>query len=216
MIPEPFDSWEFFKLSVTLTSGMEDDGGRKRPKHNYTEEEKKIWIGLMVGDENHDPIPVMQLIGRCGAPSQAELFRWKHEYYNPQPISNIPTSMDFRSLLSVEQCNILGGYCLDRLSQHLGVNLDEVILFVKEAFGVTVSPQWASEHLHQLHFSSHRTRPLLTKYKKIDVYHHAITFLKKLQPQLQMVKPISRIVAMDQISFWNNGLVVSCFGPIGG
>ena len=123
--------------------------------------------------------------------------------------------MDFSSLLSVEQCNILG-YCLDRLSQHLGVNLDEVILFVKEAFGVTVSSQWASRHLHQLHFSSHRTRSLLVKYKKIDVYQHAITFLRELQPQLQKVKPISRIVAMDQISFWNGGIVASCFGPIGG
>jgi hypothetical protein len=64
--------------------------------------------------------------------------------------------------------------------------------------------------------SSHRPGSLKYKYGGFTNLKAAIETLTELQSDLADVTERSRIVAMDQISFWDCGIATSSYGPIGG
>ena len=91
-----------------------------------------------------------------------------------------------------------------------------LIDFVASAFNVEIDEGLVSRYMHKLGFSSHRPGGLNIKYHSRDALQTAIEFVEDTRPALLRFNDESRIVAMDQISFWDNGLVTSCYAPIGG
>jgi hypothetical protein len=90
-----------------------------------------------------------------------------------------------------------------------------LIDFLSVAVNKTVNKSWVSRHMHKLGFSSHRPAGQPLKYFKKDALPTAIQFVEVTRPVLNAFNDKSRIVAVDQINFWHNGLVTSCYAPIG-
>ena len=69
--------------------------------------------------------------------------------------------------------------------------------------------------MHDLGFSSRRPGGRSRKYTKPGALQTAIEFVAATRPQLASFGDKSRTVAMDEVSFFENGLVTSCYAPIG-
>jgi hypothetical protein len=90
---------------------------------------------------------------------------------------------------------------------------------VQIAFDKEIAPSSVSVLLHKLGFSSHRPAPLEYKFGGAPDFDAGIEFLEAVQRDLKRDVPPnenSRIVAIDQISFWDCGIVTSTYAPIGG
>ena len=109
----------------------------------------------------------------------------------------------------------MAGYALFLLRRQHIVDAEVLIDFVSVAFNKTVNKSWVARHMHKLGFSSHRPAGQPLKYFKKDALPTAIQFVEDTRPVLNAFNDKSRIVAVDQISFWDNGLVTSCYAPIG-
>lgn len=97
--------------------------------------------------------------------------------------------------------------------------IHEVQDFMQIAFDKKIAPSSVSEILHEMGFSSHRPGPLSYRFGGRTDADEAIRFLKGVQQTLKKKvhsHEIERIVAIDQISFWDCGIVTSTYSPIGG
>ncbi len=88
--------------------------------------------------------------------------------------------------------------------------------FAQTIFHQTLSEPFISQHVHELGFSSHRPASLKITYGGIDTAKFAVDFLHTNQPVFSKFKISSRVVALDQISFWDCGVVTSSYSLIGG
>lgn len=123
--------------------------------------------------------------------------------------------MDTASKLTSDELAVTAGYALFLLECRHVVDHHVIINFIFTAFNETVAKSWVSKHMHQLGFSSRRPRGLSWTYYNADALPIAVEFAADTRAALLAFGDNSRIVAMDQISFWDNGLVTSCYAPIG-
>jgi transposase len=148
-----------------------------------------------------------------GAPPYETLKRWRREFSHPRA----PHKRKGRSLkVTLDEQHVMGGYALFLLRRLHIVDAEVLIDFLSVAFNKSVDKSWVSRHMHELGFSSHRPAGQPLKYFKQDALPTAIAFVEDTRPTLNAFGDKSRIVAMDQISFWDNGLVTSSYSPIGG
>jgi hypothetical protein len=173
-------------------------------------------IGYEVGDRRISLLP-RELAAADGAPPERTLKYWKTVFTREKRLpKHIPLPPP-QSLLSTDQSQVLAGYMLWRLRQNLVVDQDCLRDFISAAFKMhDVTNGWLSKHVKQLGFSRHLAASTPRIYDQKKSVIAAIDFVNEVQPILKAVRDKGRIVAIDQISFWDNGHVTWCYALIGG
>jgi hypothetical protein len=172
-------------------------------------------LALLKG-EGGAMIPAHILAKYTASPAATTLYRWLEEENLPKLSSPGSLSAGRPPLLTQDQLDIIGGFVLFCDYSHQCCSIKEVEDFVNTAFGINLSPAFISQHLHLLGFSSHRPSSLKFTYGGIDIAMAAVDFLRTHQAMLKNVSPRSRLLAVDQISFWECGVITSSYSPIGG
>jgi hypothetical protein len=120
------------------------------------------------------------------------------------------------ALSTDKQLDIVGGYILFSAQMHQTCGVREIQEFIDIAFDQKVDESWISQHAHKLGFSSHRPASLKYTFGGVDNAKAAVDFLCTNQSALAKISDHSRIVAIDQISFWDCGITTSTYSLIGG
>ena len=151
-----------------------------------------------------------------GAPSKRTLLYWKSHAENPVETKLSLNSRGRPPKLTPDQLKIIGGFILFCVESHQGCTILDIQNFAQTIFRQTLSEPFISHHVHELGFSSHRPASLKITYGGIDTAKFAVDFLRTNQPQLSKFKNSSRVIALDQISFWDCGVITSSYSLIGG
>ena len=128
----------------------------------------------------------------------------------------IPLQVGRKSILSMTEKQVLGGWCLERLAQMKAVTQDMVCHRVWKMFGVSVSASWVTQTMHQLGFTSHRTQTTQLQRGSPTTIAEITGFLRKVRARIADTYTPERVVAMDVICFWNTGAVLRSYGLKGG
>lgn len=110
---------------------------------------------------------------------------------------------------------IVGGFVLFCAERHQTCGGKEIIDFIQHAFDVTVDKSWVTKKMEEISMSSHRPASLKYTFGGYRAITTAAEYLEANQPVLQKVMPRSRVVAIDQISFWDCGVSTSTYSAIG-
>jgi hypothetical protein len=151
-----------------------------------------------------------------GAPSKRTLLYWKSNAENPVEVTAPQNPPGRPSKLTPDQLKIIGGFILFCVESHQGCTVMDIQNFAQTAFHERLSEPFISQHVHELGFSSHRPASLKFTYGGIDTAKAAVDFLRTNQSKLSKFKNTSRVVALDQISFWDCGVTTSSYSLIGG
>jgi hypothetical protein len=187
----------------------------KRVERTYSTDMRDLCIDLMCAADDDESLPQLaaaDLARFASAPPASTLRTWRLHRDTPPPA---PQQRGVEGTLTTDELSVVGGYALYLLERRRVVDHHCIIDFVGSAYTEPVSQSWVSKHMHKLGFSSHRPRGLSWKYYNADALPIAIDFVNDTRPTLIEFGDTSRIVAMDQISFWSNGLVTSSYAPIG-
>jgi hypothetical protein len=163
-----------------------------------------------------DAMSTEQLSKYEGFPSDRTLQRWKHDFFNPPMASSVPFVHGRPRLLTDQQLDIIGGFILFCTSAHQGCSLRDIHEFVDIAFNQQLANSTLVGHVHALGFTSHRPASLKYTYGGVDAAKNGVEFLRQYQPLLAKVENWSRVIAIDQISFWDCGVATSSYSLIGG
>ncbi len=163
-----------------------------------------------------DAMSTEQLSKYEGFPSDRTLQRWNHDFLNPLMVSSEPVAHGCPCLLSDHQLDIIGGFILFCASAHQGCSLRDIHEFVDIAFDQQLANSTLVEHVHALGFTSHRPASLKYTYGGVDAAKNGVDFLRKYQPLLAKVENRSKVIAIDQISFWDCGVATISYSLIGG
>lgn len=187
----------------------------KRVERTYDAAVRVHCVNLMTPSDNPlspPPLSPLALSRFPDAPPYETLKRWRREFAHPRAPSQRKGPA---TKLTLDEQQIMGGYAVFLL-QHLRlVDVQVMIDFVATAFNKTVSPWWISTHMHKLGFTSRRPAGRSLKFEKRGALAEAIEFVKQVRPTLLRFKDKRRIVAVDQIAFWDSGMATSCYAPIG-
>ncbi len=183
--------------------------------HNFSPDAKKLCLSLMRGTGG-DAMSTEQLSKYEDFPSDRTLQRWKHDFLNPPMVSLEPVVQGRPQLLTDHQLDIIGGFILFCASAHQGCSLRDIHEFVDIAFDQQLANSTLVGHVHALGFTSHRPASLKYTYGGVDAAKNGVDFLRENQPLLAKVENRSRVVAIDQISFWDCGVATSSYSLIGG
>jgi hypothetical protein len=189
---------------------------------NFTERERSIFVELICGrdrgDGQRDPplVTVEQLAALACAPSARELYRYRQAAMKEREVPTTPVNRDFRSILAVEEKKVLCGFLLYRLKHGKVVSGAEVIDFIAAAYGRTVTKQWVSATMPTIGFSRHKPRARPLAFEGGKQLEDAVAFIREHKELFRRAHERKQLVAMDQITFWDNGLVTSCYAPVGG
>lgn len=187
-------------------------------EHNFSPDLRRLCLSLMWG-AGGTKIDASVLADYEGAPSRATLYFWRDSAANDLAPSAPAAKRGRPSKFTQDELDVLGGYVLYCDEKHQVCGIHEVQDFMGIAFKKTITASCVSETLHKMGFSSHRPGPLSYKYGRPTDPDEAIEFLRGVQKTLKKEvhqHEIQRIVAIDQISFWDCGIVTSTYSPIGG
>jgi hypothetical protein len=187
----------------------------KRVERSYDAAFRVFCVELMTAADDDPTLPRLspaQLARFPSAPPRQTLSDWRGGYSHPRAPHK---RRGADAMLSSDELDIVAGYALHLLRGRRVVDQHAIIDFVRAAFGVGVGKPWVTKHMHALGFSSHRPQGLSWVFYNADALPTAIDFVNEKRPVLLAFGDQSRIVAMDQISMWDNGLVTSCYAPVG-
>ena len=188
----------------------------KRVERTYSAEVRTHYVNLMTstdGAASSAPLSPRALSHLDGAPPYETLKRWRREFSHPRA----PHKRKGRpQKVTLDEQEIMAGYTLFLLKRQHIVDAEVLIDFLSVAFNKAVDKSWVSRHMPKLGFSLHRPAGQPLKFFNKNALPTAIKFVDATRPVLNAFGDNSRIVAMDQISFWDNGLVTSSYSPIGG
>lgn len=196
------------------TSSAAADHDTTERRHNYSDDAKRICLSLL---EAKGPIKFTPktLAKLPGFPGNATLCRWLEEARNPPPPVKLTATIGRPPLLTDEELMIVGGFVLFCAERHQTCGGKEIIDFIQHAFGVTVLKSWVAEKMEELGMSCHRPASLKFTFGGYRAITAAAEYLEANQSVLQKVEPRSRVVAIDQISFWDCGVSTSTYSAIG-
>ena len=172
-------------------------------------------LSLLLG-EGHSPISVTTLANYQGLPNARTLRRWKHDVLSPPTVTDPAEKRERPPVLTSRELDILGGFVLFCAEHHQTCGTSEIQAFVEDVFDVKVAPTYVSRHMKELGFTTHRAASMRYTYGGKESVASAVRFLEEIQPVLQRVPTRESVVAIDQISFWDCGIVQSTYAPIGG
>lgn len=166
----------------------------------------------------HGPyaIPPVELAKYAGFPSDDTLRNWIHEALNPTVSKETEEMRGREPALIDDELEVVGGFVLLCAERHQPCSIHEVREFMEIAFKHIFSDSYISKHLHTLGFSAHRPASLKYTFGGVNTAKKAVDFLREYQPLYSAVKPPARILAMDQISIYDNGVMASTYSLING
>lgn len=106
---------------------------------------------------------------------------------------------------------VVFGWVLTHAQQEKVTSANDVIDFVKRSFNLDVNPSWVSRTLSAAGFSSQRTKsskqsnPIMTKLPEMK------QFILSVRELISDGIELSRVVAMDDVMFWNSGSVLRSY-----
>lgn len=198
-----------------VSEGASVDSSNRPKRHNYSQESKEICLSLMLG-EGHSPISATTLANYQGLPNARTLRRWKHDVLSPPTAIHPAKKRGRPSVLTSRELDILGGFVLFCAEHHQTCGISEIQAFVEDVFDVKVAPTYVSRHMKELGFTTHRAASMRYTYGGKESVSSAVQFLEEVQPVLRDVPTRESVVAIDQISFWDCGIIQSTYAPIGG
>jgi len=197
------------------TSGASADNDTTEPRHNYSDDAKRICLALLEGKAQIGFTP-KQLAKVPGLPDAATIHRWREAASNPPAEVKLTATIGRPPLLTDEELMIVGGFVLFCAERHQTCGGGkEIIDFIQHAFGITVLKSWVSEKMEEIGISSHRPASLKFTFGGSHCIAAAVEYLDENQSLLRKIVPRSRIVAIDQISFWDCGVSESTYSAIG-
>ncbi len=158
------------------------------------------------------PISVPQLAKYDGAPVERTLYRWLHDEKFLSELPDPPPRRGTEPALTDELLDVVGGYVLFCAEQHQICGWHKVADFIADVFRVYIQQPWVSKHLSELGFSSSLTKAFGTP----RTIKAAVEFLEANQKKFARRENKARIVAIDQISFWDCGIVETTYSLRGG
>lgn len=191
----------------------EDDSMEER--HNFSPDLRRFCLSLMEGGGGA-ALPIRSIAQYEGAPSERTLKLWRHDLHHPMEKQTNETNMGRPSKLPDDQLKIIGGFILFCTESHQGCTIGDVQQFAEIAFNTSLGESYISQHVHTLGFSSHRPASLKITFGGLKTATAAVNFLQEYQKVFAQVKERKRIVAIDQISFWDCGVMTSSYSLIGG
>lgn len=147
------------------------------------------------------------------APTARTIQRWLHD---DDDSSDSSERRGRPFSLSDEQLLVLTGFLLFVLQHHRTVDARVILDFVSVAFNGTHNKSWVTKLLPRIGFSHHRATSLPVAYAVHDTFGIAVDWLSRNQPAILRARDSGHLVAMDQIAFWDNALITSCYAPVGG
>jgi hypothetical protein len=196
------------------TKGASHDPNTKEPHHNYSADAKRICLALL---EHEDPIKLTPdiLAKLPGFPAAATLREWREAARNPPAVPKITATLGRPPLLTDEELMIVGGFVLFCAERHQTCGGNEIIDFIRQVFDVTVDKSWVAKKMEEIGISCHRPASLKFTFGGYRSITTAAEYLVANQPELRKVADRSRVVAIDQISFWDCGVSTSTYSAIG-
>lgn len=161
-------------------------------------------------------ISANKLARYTGAPAKRTLQLWKANASNPPTEVSPENARGRPPKLTDDQRKIIAGFILFCVESHQGCTIVDIQNFAETFFHENLSEAFISQCAHQLGFSSHRPASLKITYGGIDTAKAAVDFLRTNQKTFASIKNRSRVVALDQISFWDCGVITSSYSLIGG
>jgi hypothetical protein len=120
------------------------------------------------------------------------------------------------STLTEDQEMIFDDKVISRLSKHLPCTQEWASSWLAFHFGWEASKSSVSRLMHKLVFSSHKTASWLgSKEPEVEI-KQSIAKLEEIRAAINKGYDWDYVVFMDQISFWNHGVVPHSYSPIGG
>ena len=194
--------------------GASHEPNTKEPHHNYSADAKRICLALL---EHEDLIKLTPdfLAKLPGFPAAATLREWREAARNPPAVPRITATIGRPPLLTDEELMIVGGFVLFCAERHQTCGGNEIIDFIRHVFDVTVDKSWVAKKMEKIGMSSHRPASLKFTFGGYLSISAAAEYLVANQPELREVADRSRVVAIDQVSFWDCGVSVSTYSAIG-
>lgn len=186
----------------------------KRKEHTYSLDAKRICISIL----EHYHISMSELSRLPFLPPKQDLSRWMRnkETLMGDDAETVQFShQDHSSLLDKHELHVIGGFAIWLLQRHRIVNISVIKDFVDSAFKLTISSWWVSKHMQSLHFSSQRTQSLPVRYMKKNLDSDCVKFINRFRRAVRDVADGRKIVSVDQICFYKNGIVSKGYAPSG-
>lgn len=191
----------------------------RKKKHVFTKEEREQWIKWkqqQQGKKRKHANLSDTLDNLPNAPTLRTIEMWENYVEEGQTLETDTSHWGQPSLLTPAEKEVLAGWVLKQEAHERVTSADKIIQFVKGAFDVDVSQQWASKTVHSLGFTSQRTKTSAQKQPmsaKIDTLTHVIETVRgKIRDGLEL----SDMVAADETLFWNSGATVRSYAVRGG
>lgn len=196
------------------TKGACRDSDTKERRHVYSVDAKRICVALLEHEGTIKLTPDV-LANVAGFPAAATLREWREAARNPPADLHLTATPGRPPLLSDEQLMIVGGFVLFCAERHQTCGGKEIIAFIGHAFEVTVDKSWVAKNMEHIGISSHRPASLKFTFGGSQCITSAVKYLGENQSVLRKIVPRSRVVAIDQISFWDCGVSESTYSAIG-
>jgi hypothetical protein len=200
------------RTRATRGASSEDDEDHRR--RNFSPDAKALCLALL--DHGGSITLDSEVLARLpGFPGARTLRRWRTEAKNPPKPPRVPVPLGRPSLLNDVELMVMCGFVVFCAERHQTCGGKEIIAFVQHAFGVSVQKSWLTDKLKPLHITSHHSASLKYTYGGSRPIAAALAYLEEHQSVLAKVEPRARVVAVDEISFWDCGVTERTYSPEG-
>lgn len=188
---------------------------------NSSEDEKRKWLAWWE-EQRSARLSVADICSNLhslpNAPAGSTVRLWQRQNRRGDLLPHPPSRGGPHKLTPTEE-KVVIGKAIRRIRAEKLVSGEVVRNFVQEAFNVTVSASFVSRLLHRWGFTSHVTRQarhtqVAPKYKTA-IHTFLLQVRRKISELGNPLRP-SRLVAMDETSFWEAGSILRTYGLVNG
>lgn len=145
------------------------------------------------------------------APCRDTILQWEHKKQKTGTVETHTENRGQPSLLTSGEMEVVAGWILTQEIKEKVVRGVDVINFVKDSFNLDVSKQWVSEALQRFGFSSQRIKSSKASSPMIKKIPEMKQFISEVRSLISEGVELSRLVAMDEVMFWNSGSILRSY-----
>lgn len=191
----------------------------RKAKHVFSEKEREQWVKWKKQkQEEQGSHPHLENLLKevPNAPSLRAICGWEKLQNEGHSLETHTSEWGRPSMLTEGEKAVIAGWVLKREALEKVTQARDVIEFFKKHFSMTVSKQWVSTLLHSLGFSSQRVKTSKAKVPIIKRMPEMKNFILQVRELIEDGVELSRIVAMDEVMFWNCGTILRSYAVCGG
>lgn len=197
-------------------------GTKRKHAHEHfkhaTLQEKEAWLDWFEQrrSEGHSVAEVEELIDSLpNSPSSRTLRLWRRQR-RTSSLAPLPPSSGRPATLTEKEVNVVLGKVVRLVKKHKPADATSIGAFIQGAFGVAVSASWISRTLDAHGFSSHEVKRRAAKEVE-PLYERTLhTFLLRARKEIAAVGDLSRVVFVDETSFWERSTIQRSYALRGG